>query len=96
MDRGSGVSAPLDPGMSLLKRNGRMTTVVEEEGAMRKEGNLLRDDQIEEQVDQKEYQEIVGSLNYAAIATRPDISFAVGVLGRYASDPARRHMIMAK
>ena len=96
MDGVSDVSASLDPGMSLLKRNGMMTTVVEEEGAMRKEENLLRDDQIEEQVDQKEYQEIVGSLNYAAIATRPDISFAVGVLGRYASDPARRHMIMTK
>jgi len=96
MDGASGVSAPLDPGMSLLKRNGRMTTVVKEEGAMRKEENHMRDDQIEEQVDQKEYQEIVGSLNYAAIATRPDLSFAVGVLGRYASDPARRHMIMAK
>jgi len=96
MDGASGVSAPLDPRMSLLKRNGRMTTVLEEEGAMRKEENLLRDDQIDEQVDQKEYQDIVRSLNYAAIATRPDISSAVGVFGRYASDPARRHMIMAK
>jgi len=96
MDAASGISAPLDPGMSSLKRNGRITTVVEEEGAMRNKENLLKDDQGEKQVDQKEYQEIVGSLNYAAIATRPDRSFAVGVLGRFASDPARRHMIIAK
>jgi len=82
--------------MSLLKTNRGMTTIVEEEGDMRKEANLLKHDLVEEQVDQKEYQEIVGSLNYATIATCPDISFAVGVLGRYVSDPARRHMIMAK
>lgn len=96
MDEGKGVSAPLDPGMSLLKRNGKLTTVIEEKGSMRKGQHLLGNYSEEEEADQKEYQEIVGSLNYAAIATRPDISFAVGVLGRYASDPAKRHMVMAR
>ena len=96
MGGAKGVSAPLDPGMSLLKRNGKMTTVSEEPRSMRKGQNLLGDCGSEEKADQKEYQEIVGTLNYAAIATRPDISFAVGVLGRYASDPAKRHMMMAR
>jgi len=51
MGGATGVSAPLDQGMSLLRRNGRMTTVVEAEGAVRKEENLLKDYQVEEQVD---------------------------------------------
>ena len=41
MGGATGVSAPLDPGMSLLRRNKRMTMVVEAEGAVRKEENLL-------------------------------------------------------
>jgi len=96
MDKAKGVNAPMDPGMSLLKRNGKRTMVVEQDQSMRKEQNLLGNYSGEEEANQKEYQEIVGSLNYAAIATRPDISFVVGVLGRYASDPAQRHMIMAR
>ena len=32
-----------------------------------------------------EYQAIVGSLMYVALATRPDISFAVSALSRYNS-----------
>jgi len=36
-----------------------------------------------ESVDQKNYQSIVGSLLYAALATRPDIQFAVGACSRY-------------
>ena len=96
MDEAKGVSAPLDPGMSLLRRNGKLTTVVDEEGGIREEQNILGNYSGEEEADQKEYQEIVGSLNYAAIATRPDISFPLGVLGRYASNPAKRHMVMAR
>ncbi|XP_040870198.1 secreted RxLR effector protein 161-like [Glycine max] len=33
------------------------------------------------------YAPVVGSLMYAQVCTRPDIAFAVGVLGRYQSDP---------
>jgi len=37
------------------------------------------------------YASIVGSLMYAQTCTRPDISFAVGMLGRYQSNPILDH-----
>ncbi|KNZ54035.1 uncharacterized protein VP01_3067g2 [Puccinia sorghi] len=37
------------------------------------------------------YLSIVGSLNYLAVATRPDLSFAVGFLSRFAKSPMTRH-----
>ena len=40
---------------------------------------------------QKEYQAAIGSLTYAAIATRPDISYAVGVLSQFMSCPGQVH-----
>ncbi|CAL1361871.1 unnamed protein product [Linum trigynum] len=42
------------------------------------------------------YESIVGSLNYAQTCTRPDISFAVGMLGRYQSNPGVDHWKAAK
>jgi hypothetical protein len=39
-----------------------------------------------------EYQSKVGSLNFAANQTRPDISFATGYVARYASNPNQSHM----
>ena len=46
--------------------------------------------------DIKEYQAIVGSLMYAALATRPDISFAVAALCRYTSRQFPSHLTAAK
>ena len=40
-----------------------------------------------EQMKNIPYASIVGSLMYAQTCTRPDISFAVGMLGRYQSNP---------
>ena len=37
------------------------------------------------------YASIVGSLMYAQTCTRPDISFAVEMLGRYQSNPRMDH-----
>ncbi|PLW36803.1 hypothetical protein PCASD_13226 [Puccinia coronata f. sp. avenae] len=37
------------------------------------------------------YLSIVGSLNYLAVATRPDLAFAVGFLARFAKSPTSRH-----
>ncbi|KAL6323766.1 hypothetical protein AAG906_002234 [Vitis piasezkii] len=37
------------------------------------------------------YASAVGSLMYAQTCTRPDISFVVGMLGRYQSDPGFEH-----
>jgi hypothetical protein len=46
--------------------------------------------------DQGLYLSIVGSLMYAAMATRPDISFAVAALSRYNSAPSSVHLTAAK
>ncbi|XP_075076468.1 secreted RxLR effector protein 161-like [Nicotiana tabacum] len=37
------------------------------------------------------YASLVGSLMYAHVCTRPDIAFAVGMLGRYQSNPGLDH-----
>jgi len=42
------------------------------------------------------YREIMGSLNYAIIDTRPDIAFAVGLLSRFNQDPRTPHYAAAK
>ncbi|KAL0541214.1 hypothetical protein IC582_021255 [Cucumis melo] len=42
------------------------------------------------------YASIVGSLLYAQTCTRPDISFTVGMLGRYQSNPGMDHWKVAK
>jgi len=91
MEAEKGVSTPIEPGTSLLRRKGTPTVYPESEHSI----HIHINEEEEREADQKEYQEIVGSLNYAAIATLPDISFAIGVLGRFASDPAKRHMTMA-
>ena len=43
-----------------------------------------------------QYQSIVGSLFYTAIATRPDISQAVGVVSKYCSCPSEAHLTAAR
>ena len=45
----------------------------------------------EEGIDIGEYQAIIGSLIYASIATRPDLSASVGVLSRFMAKPGREH-----
>jgi len=50
----------------------------------------------ETEVDAGHYQSIVGSLSYAATATRPDIAFAVSALSRYSSRPFTLHLTAAK
>ena len=42
------------------------------------------------------YASVVGSLMYAQTCTRPDISFVVGMLGRYQSNPGMDHWKAAK
>ncbi len=37
------------------------------------------------------YREAVGALNWAALATQPDISFAVSTVARFASNPGPTH-----
>jgi hypothetical protein len=46
--------------------------------------------------DKELYQSMLGSVMYAMTGTRPDICFAVGMLGRYAHDPSESHMVAMK
>ena len=54
----------------------------------------IRED--EESCDVSKYQCAIGSLNYAAIATRPDISQAVGMLSQFMQSPSEEHWIGIK
>ena len=56
----------------------------------------MSDDNYSKQVDKVMYQSIVGSLLYAAVATRPDISQAVGVISKFSSRPTEAHLTAAK
>ncbi|KAJ9692948.1 hypothetical protein PVL29_011870 [Vitis rotundifolia] len=49
-----------------------------------------------EQMKNISYASTVGSLMYAQVCTRPDIAFAVGMLGRYQSNPGMDHWKVAK
>jgi Reverse transcriptase (RNA-dependent DNA polymerase) len=42
------------------------------------------------------YQSAIGSLLYAALGTRPDITFTVNILGRFASNPSPIHITAMK
>jgi len=44
----------------------------------------------------KKYQQIIGSLLYVQIGSRPDISFAVVCLSQFASNPSQQHLCLAK
>lgn len=44
----------------------------------------------------KPYASLVGSLMYAQVCTRPDIAFVLSVLGRFQSNPGTPHWIAAK
>jgi hypothetical protein len=45
----------------------------------------------EEAFDKGTYQSLLGSLLYISLLTRPDISYAIGQLAKYASNPSQAH-----
>jgi hypothetical protein len=47
-------------------------------------------------VDPNYYQQIVGSLMYLMLGTRPDIAAAVGIVSQFTSDPTREHLKATK
>jgi hypothetical protein len=47
-------------------------------------------------VDTTHYRFVIGKLMYAAVSTRPDITFAVSFLACYAHDPTEHHLKMIK
>ncbi|MBW0506187.1 hypothetical protein O181_045902 [Austropuccinia psidii MF-1] len=59
--------------------------------------NLLKElEVIGDPVSITSYQQAIGSLNYLAQHTRPDISFTVNALSRYATQPTARHWVSLK
>lgn len=50
----------------------------------------------DEPADIKEYQAMMGSINFLAICTRPDLAFSVTILSSHNAKPAQRHLLMAK
>jgi len=54
-------------------------------------GMKLMSDEGEADSPQRDFQSAVGSLNYLATGTRPDLAFAVGTLSRFLSAPKRSH-----
>ena len=57
---------------------------------------LMADDGVSQPADPKQYQQMIGSLQYAAGGTRPDISFIVGVLARFCASPNQLHLMAVK
>ena len=57
---------------------------------------LVADDGISRPADPKLYQQIVGSLQYAAGGTRPDIGYAVSTIAKFCHQPMELHMTAAK
>ena len=47
-------------------------------------------------VDSRKYREIIGSLIYLMTCTRPDLSYAVGKLSQYLSEPRQQYWVAAK
>src|SRR5205814_7233350 len=50
----------------------------------------------DKRMDIQTYQELTGSLNHAAVFSRPDIAFAVSKLSQFNSDPTETHMKAAR
>ena len=57
---------------------------------------LVADDVASRPADPKLYQQIVGSLQYAAGGTRPDIAYAVSTIAKFCHRPMELHMTAAK
>ena len=57
---------------------------------------LVKDDGVSKLIDPICYQLMVGSLLYAAIATRPNIVQAVGAVSKFKSCPTEAHLTAVK
>ena len=73
----------------LLKefKNKNYTTTMEKDLKLRKSETASMSEQQRDYVERFPYQNIVGALLYLSINTRPDISYAVGVLARFSKNP---------
>ena len=56
----------------------------------------MTNDGVSQPADPKQYQQMIGSLQYVAGGTRPDISYIVGVLARFCANPSQLHLTAVK
>lgn len=57
---------------------------------------LVKNDGISNSCDKQLYQSMVGNLIYASVSSRPDISYAVGVVSKFSSNPTEAHLSAVK
>ena len=57
---------------------------------------LVKNDGVSKPADRELYQSLVGSLLYAAVATRPDIAQVVSAVAKYTAAPSEAHMTAAR
>lgn len=57
---------------------------------------LKKNDGVSKPVNSSTYQSMVGSLLYAAMATRPDIAQAVSVVSKFNANPSAAHLTAVK
>jgi hypothetical protein len=57
---------------------------------------LIKEDRVSKPVDPTQYQSIIGSLLHLAVATRPDIAYAMGVLSKFCAKPLEAQLTPAK
>jgi len=57
---------------------------------------LMKDDGVSKPIDKSYYQSLVGCLLYVAVATRPDIQYAVSTVAKYNANPDQSHLTAAK
>ena len=57
---------------------------------------LQKDDRHSKPADKQLFQRLLGSLQYAANCTRPDIAYAVNTAARYSSEPTELHLTALK
>ena len=81
--------------LKALERYG-LTDVTPVSTPMDQNVKLVKDDGFSKSVEPVRYQSMIGSLLYAAIGTRPDISHAVGVVSKFSSNPTEAHLTAVK
>jgi hypothetical protein len=80
-----------------ISSNANHTDVVVDE--VRKKKNQLKNEDLSRQLNEEEvktYQMMVGSLIYASISTRPDITHSVNLVARHMSSPTVHNSLMVK
>lgn len=83
--------------LGVLKRFGMEAAKYRKRGTpMRDYDNLIPTQPEEERHNANEYQQVIGSLMYAMVHTRPDIAFALGKLSQHMQNPSEKHWTYLK